>query len=67
MAEKKNYWDDPKYFDSRRLKIYEDKKSGKYSNAELVKKYGVSQGRLLQIYNKVKAELEAKAKLTKEV
>lgn len=61
MTEKK-YWDDPKYFDARRMKIYEDKKSKKYSNAELVKKYGISQGRILQIYNKVSAELTEEKK-----
>lgn len=57
MVKKKTYWDDPKHFDARRLKIYEDKKSGNLSNAELVKKYGISQGRILQIYNKVSVEL----------
>ena len=59
MTEKKSYWEDPKYFAQRRRKIYDDKIAG-MSNAELVKKYGISQGRILNIFKKVRSELAFK-------
>ena len=47
-----NYYSNPKWFQDRNKKLIEDKKSGKFTNAELVAKYGISQARIRQIINK---------------
>jgi Mor family transcriptional regulator len=47
----KSYWENPKWYEERQAEIVADKDKG-MSNVDLVKKYGISQNRILSIIKK---------------
>ena len=51
--ENMNYWDNPKVFEDRNRKIYEDKKAG-MNVIELCTKYGISTTRVYKIVRREK-------------
>lgn len=57
---KGTYHTDPKWYEARNAQLYEDKRSGRFSNAELITKYNLSLGRIGYIVNKERAKHEFK-------